>query len=146
MDVGDTDPRLVRHHDLEKARLTALLHVARHGEEPRLGGHGRHVRDGHAHGESARRVAGGAEGDVRHGEDDTAVREAVEVEHVGPQRESEPAVAATDLQLLDAEGPGPGVVPESGRQLARNRLAGGLAHRMVAVRMKLDSLEACSCR
>ena len=80
-----------------------------------------------------------------------AVGDAVDVGDADPpwkrlQREDERAVAATHLQILDAEGPGPGIVPEPSRQLARNRLAGGIAHRMVAVRMKLDSLEDCSCR
>ncbi len=91
-----------------------------------------------------RELRAAPEGDVGDGENDAAVGQPLNVHHERAKREGEPAVAATQLEVLDAEGPR--IVLEPGRQLTRYRLAGGLAHRMVAVRMKLDSLDDCSWR
>jgi hypothetical protein len=93
------------------------------------------------------RVAGRAEGDVGHGEDDAAMGKALEVDHVGLEGETEATVAPADLEIFDPEGSRPGIVLDPGCELSRYRLLFRRpGHWMVAVRMKLDSLDDCCSR
>ena len=117
-------------HDLVEPGPPALFHLPRLSQETRAGGDRGYEADGHAEGD--RRlvvgIAGGAEGDVGHGEDDASVRKTLEVDHVRLERETETAVAAPDFEVVDPERAGPGVVLHAGRELARYRLSGRLRH------------------
>jgi hypothetical protein len=93
------------------------------------------------------RVAGCAEGDVGHGEDDAAMGKALEVDHVGLEGEPEATVAPANLEIFDPEGSRPRIVLDPGCELSRYRLFFKRpGHWMVAVRMKFDSLDDCCSR
>jgi len=126
----------------------ALFHLSGFSEETRPRGDGSHEADRHAQGDGrlAVGIAGRAEGDVSDGKDNAAMRKTLEVDHVRLEPQTEAAVAPPDFQVLDPQGPCPGVVLHPSRDLARNRLSGRAAHWMVAVRMKLDSLVDCCSR
>ena len=76
-----------------------------------------------------------------------SMRMTLKVDHTGLERQPEPTEAAAQGQVFHAERPPPGIVLDSGPDLRRDRgIAGGRRHWMVAVRMKLDSLEDCCSR
>src|SRR5256885_13078573 len=72
-------------------------------------------------------IARGGEGDVGEGEDDAAVRVALEVHHVRLEPEAHAAVATAQVEVLDAERGGPGILldalPELGADLGVVRRA-----------------------
>src|SRR5438552_1016871 len=72
-------------------------------------------------------IARGAEGDVSEGEDDAAVRVALEVHHVRLEPEAHAAVATAQVEVMDAERGGPGILldalPELGADLGVVRRA-----------------------
>lgn len=146
VNLGDERARFIGHCHVEEPGPPALLHLTRLGVETPIRGRRRRVGDRHVErqGELSVGAARSVEGDVGDGEDDFAVGQPLDVDHVLAKHEGEPAVAAAEFEVFVAVGPGPPIVLEPGRQLTRYRLAGGLAYRIVAVRMKLDSLEACS--
>jgi len=130
MDASYWRPSRGAHHHLVEPGPPALFELPGFSEETRAGGHRGHEADGHAqrHRGLTMGIAGGPERNVGHGEDDATVRETPEVDHVGLEREPDAAVAVPDLEILDPERPGPGVVLHPGRELARYRLSGRLRH------------------
>ena len=68
------------------------------------------------------------------------------VDRVGLEGEAEKTVAPADLEVFDPEGSRPGIVLHPGCERSRYRLFRGPGHWMVAVRMKLDSLDDCCSR
>src|SRR2546430_12058478 len=105
--VGERDRRAVLGGDLDlvKSGPAPLLLLPPLGDQRRVRRHRVEERDRDV--ERDRRlavgIARGAEGDVGEGEDDAAVRVALEVHHVRLEPEAHAAVATAQVEVLDAE-------------------------------------------